>query len=191
MPPLPERRIAAQHDGVGKFGMPSEPAEKSARQMAMTQRFRPARPRSQRLLACGLLSACGVFVAACGSTAGPGSAAPASSTSSGTHSTAGTTAAAKASLTIITTGPGSIHRWTLRCDPPGGNKPDAAAVCAQLIAHKTILEPSPVRVMCPMILSDAASFDISGMWFGRPVHETILDGGCDLSRWSQMYQIFN
>ncbi len=159
--------------------------------MAMTQRFRPAQPRFQRVLACGLLSACGVFVAACGSTAAPGSAAPSSSTSSGTHSTAGTTAAAKASLTIVTTAPGSIHRWTLRCDPPGGTKPDAAAACSQLIAHKTILQPSDVRVMCPMILSDASSFYITGVWFGKPVHESIVDGGCDLTRWSEMHEIFN
>jgi Subtilisin inhibitor-like len=159
--------------------------------MAMTPQFRPAQLRSKMVLAAGLLSACGVFVAACGSTAAPGSNAAAPSASSGTHSTAGTTTAAKASLTIVTTAPGSVHRWTLRCDPPGGTKPDAAVVCTQLIAHKTILQPSDVRVMCPMIMANAASYVIYGTWFGRAVHETIVDGGCDLSRWGQMHQIFN
>ena len=155
--------------------------------MAMKPQLRPPQPRFQRILACGLLSACGVLAAACGSTAAPGNAPAASNT----HSTAGTTAAAKASLTIVTTAPGSVHTWTLKCDPPGGTKPDAAAACSQLIAHKTILQPSEVKVFCPMIMSNAASFVINGTWFGRHVHETIVDGGCDLSRWSQMHQIFN
>ncbi len=153
--------------------------------MAMTPQLRPARPRFQRVLACGLLSACGVLAAACGSTAAPGTA-PASS---GTHST-GTTAAPKVSLTIVTSAPGGVHRWTLRCDPPGGTKPDAAAACSELIADKTLFLPSEVK-FCPMIMANAASFIIDGTWFGRPVHESILDGGCDISRWSQLHQIFN
>jgi hypothetical protein len=156
--------------------------------MAMTPQLRPARSRFQKVLACGLLSACGVLAAACGSTAAPGSAQP---SSGATHSPASTTAAAKASLTIVTSAPGSAHRWTLRCDPAGGTKPDAAAVCSQLIAHKTILQPTNVRVFCPMIMSNAASYIVYGTWFGKPVHESIVDGGCDLARWSQLHQIFN
>ncbi len=155
--------------------------------MAMKPQLRPAQPRFQKVLACGLLSACGVLAAACGSTAAPGSASPSGST----HSPATTTAAAKASLTIVTTAPGRVHRWTLRCDPAGGTEPDPAAACSQLIAHKTILQPSNVRVMCPMIMANAASYLVYGTWFGRPVHESIVDGGCDLSRWSQLHQIFN
>jgi hypothetical protein len=159
--------------------------------MAMTPQLRPQQPRFQRALACGLLSACGVLAAACGSTAAPGSAAPSSGTTSAAHSPAGTTAAAKASLTIVISAPGKAHRWTLRCDPPGGTKPDAAVACAQLIAHKTILQPPNVKVFCPMIMANAPSYIVNGTWFGRPVHESIVDGGCDLSRWSQMHQIFN
>jgi hypothetical protein len=159
--------------------------------MAMTPQLRPAQPQFRKVLACGLLSACGVLAAACGSAAAPGSAqAPSGTHSTGTHST-GTTAAAKASLTIVTTAPGSVHHWTLRCDPPGGTKPDAAAACSQLIAHKTIFQPSEVKVFCPMIMANAASYIIYGTWFGRPVHESIVDGGCDLARWSQLHQIFN
>jgi hypothetical protein len=159
--------------------------------MAMTPQLRPAQPRFQKVLACGLLSACGVLAAACGSAATSGSARPSSGATSGTHSPASTTAAAKASLTIITSAPGSVHRWTLRCDPAGGTKPDAAAACSQLIAHKTILQPTDVRVFCPMIMANAASYLVYGTWFGRPVHESIADGGCDLARWSQLHQIFN
>jgi hypothetical protein len=158
--------------------------------MAMTPQLRPAQLRFQKVLACGLLSACGVLAAACGSAA-PGSAQPSRGATSGTHSPTSTTAAAKASLTIVTTAPGSVHRWTLRCDPAGGTKPDAAATCSQLIAHKTILQPTDVRVMCPMIMSNAASYLVYGTWFGRPVHESIVDGGCDLARWGQLHQIFN
>jgi hypothetical protein len=157
----------------------------------MKPQLRPAQPRFQRVLACGLLSACGVLAAACGAAAAPGSAPASGSHSSGTHSAASTTEAAKASLTIVTAAPGHVHRWTLRCDPPGGTEPDAATACSLLIAHKTIIQPTDVKVFCPMIMSDAPGFVINGTWFGRPVHETITDGGCDLSRWSQLHQIFN
>jgi subtilisin inhibitor-like len=158
--------------------------------MAMTPQLRPAQPQFRKILACSLLSACGVLAAACGSTAAPGTAAPGASASGGGHS-AGTTAAAKASLSVVTTAPQAIRHWTLRCDPPGGTAPDAAAACNQLIADKDIFRRSDVRVMCPMIMADAASYIINGTWFGRPVHLTVVDGGCDVTRWSQLHQIFN
>jgi Subtilisin inhibitor-like len=164
--------------------------------MTMTPQLRPTRPRHRTVLACGLLSACGVLVAACGSTAAPGSAAPAGGATPGTHSAstqpASTTASAKIALTIVSTAPPVSRHWTLRCDPPGGTKPDPAAACRQLIAEPSIFQVGkPKLLMCPMILADASSYVISGTWFGRSVHETVVDGGCDTSRWSELHQIFN
>jgi hypothetical protein len=152
----------------------------------MTPQLRPAQPRFRKVLACSLLSACGVLAAACGSAAAPGSPAQGGST----HS-ASTTAKAKVDLTIVSTAPRAIHHWTLRCDPPGGTDPDPATACSLLVAKPGIFEQTHVHVMCPMIMANADSYVISGTWFGKPVHETIIDGGCDITRWSQLHGIFN
>jgi len=147
--------------------------------MGMTAGLRQAVPR---LLGGGaLLAACGL-AAACGS-------APA-----GGGSSAGTTSAAKVSLTIEqTAGPGSVgKRFTLRCEPAGGSFPDPAAICAQLPKLRSILSPQPHRhVMCPMILADARTYVVHGTLLGQQVHESIADGGCTLSRWSQLNKILN
>jgi Subtilisin inhibitor-like len=154
-----------------------------------------------------MTAACAVLAAACGSTAAPGSsgtpcaptgmspgcAASGASGSSATSSRpASTTSAAKASLDITLSG-GSLaaKQWTLRCDPPGGTQPDPAAICSQLLKVKNIFRPQLVKVMCPMILANARSFVISGTWYGHKVHETIVDGGCDLGRWSVLHRAFN
>jgi hypothetical protein len=84
------------------------------------------------------------------------------------------------------------RHWTLRCDPPGGTSPDPAAACSRLLADKNIFENTPVRrVMCPMIMTTAKSFTITGVYFGRRIRETLVDGGCDLARWSSVNHIFN
>ena len=147
--------------------------------MGMTAELKQAVPS---LLGCGaLLAACGL-AAACGST-------PASGGTS-----AGPTSAAKVSLTIVqTAGPGSVtKRFTLRCEPAGGSYPDPAAICAQLPELRSILSPQPHRhVMCPMILADARTYVVHGTLLGHKVHESIADGGCTLSRWSQLNKILN
>jgi hypothetical protein len=157
--------------------------------MAMTPQLRPAQPRYRKALTCLVLTAaCGALAAACGSAAAPGSSAPAGRT----HS-AGTASAAKASLDIVATAPGGNEQhWTLRCDPPGGTKPDPAAICSQLVADKGIfVTQTNVRVECPMIMASARSFIVNGTWFGTQVHETVIDGGCSLGRWTKLDQIFN
>jgi len=145
------------------------------------------RPRYRTLLTRGAaIAACGLVAAGCGSTAAP---------SSATHGTssAGTTAAAKVSLSFTLTGGGTTvpKHWTLRCDPTGGTAPDAAAACSRLLKLKTIFRPQPTKVMCPMIIADARTYIISGTFLGAPVHESIIDGGCDLARWSNLNQVFN
>jgi hypothetical protein len=45
--------------------------------------------------------------------------------------------------------------------------------------------------MCPMILASAKRATFTGTWFGAKVDRTIVDGGCDLARWSKLGQVMN
>jgi Subtilisin inhibitor-like len=164
--------------------------------MGMTSELQQGIARGRGILARGLpIAACGILAAACGSTAAPsspGHTASSPTSSAGTPS-AGTASAAKVSLDVVlSAGPnGTAKRWTLTCEPAGGTYPDPAAACGKLLQLKTILNPAPVRVMCPMIMADARSYLVYGTFLGQKVHESIVDGGCQISRWHQLNQIFN
>jgi hypothetical protein len=154
--------------------------------MGMTSRPRPASYRT--LLTRGvMIAACGVLAAACGSTVAPTNSAKTSNTNS-----AGTTSAAKVSLDVVLqNGNGTpVSHWTLRCEPTGGTYPDAANACGKLLGYKNIFTPQPAHVMCPMIMADARSYIVYGTYLGKTVHETIVDGGCSITRWSELNQIF-
>ena len=145
------------------------------------------------------VGACALLAAGCGSAAahGPGSAGTTSSagTSPGADTTAspGTTSAAKISLRVSFTGSAGIalKRYTLRCEPDGGSVGDAAAACAKLMRHgATLFGPPPRHIACPMIMARGGRAVVSGTYLGRPVHVTVIDGGCDLGRWAELAQIF-
>jgi len=80
--------------------------------------------------------------------------------------------------------------YTLRCDPAGGTVTDPAAACARLMRGASLFGPLPAHVACPMIMGDAGRAIVTGSYLGRPVHETVVDGGCDLSRWEKLRQVF-
>lgn len=148
----------------------------------------PPKRRPRTIFARGTAAAaCALLAAACGSTAAPGAAA-------GSHSgSAATTSDAKVSLDVtFAASPGSAARhYTLTCEPAGGTMPDAATACGRLLKATELFAPKPAHVMCPMIMASAGRAVVSGSYLGRPVHETIVDGGCDLTRWQQLNQIFN
>jgi hypothetical protein len=145
---------------------------------------------------CALAAGCAVLAAACGSTAAPGSSAASSSaasSSAASSSSAVTTSAAKVSLDVnFSESPTMAARhYTLRCEPAGGTATDAAAACAKLLKAAGLFAPLPVHVMCPMILANGGRVTITGTYFGKKVHETFVDGGCDLARWTKLNQIFS
>ena len=94
-------------------------------------------------------------------------------------------------MTIYPAYNGTAYSRTLRCDPDGGTVPHPATACAQLLAHPGLLEPQPVGhgIACPMIMTSGRAV-VDGTYLGRQVHETIVDGGCDLQRWAELLQIF-
>ena len=63
-----------------------------------------------------------------------------------------------------------------------GRPPDPAAPCAKLLQLKTIFSPPPAHIMCPMIMADARTYLVTGTFLGKRVHESIVDGGCQLTR---------
>jgi hypothetical protein len=170
--------------------------------MAMTPQTRDALPqpaaghaaRSRHrtvLLRGAAAAACALVAAACGSTAAPGTAA--SSAPAASASSAAAASAAKISLTVRFSGSATTapRHYTLRCEPAGGTVRDPAAACAKLLKGTSLFAALPAHTMCPMILADAGHVVVSGTYLGQKVHETVVDGGCDLARWSKLGQIFN
>lgn len=122
---------------------------------------------------------CAIAVAGCGSATAPGS--------------GGAAAAPKVSLKVtVTGGPGTAPaHWTLRCDPAGGTHPDPAAACKGLLEIKKPFAPKPARMICPMIMISSKQVILTGTWFGQKVHRIVIDGGCDVSLFSQLDQVFH
>jgi hypothetical protein len=149
------------------------------------------RVRQRRVLVgCAAIGACALLTAACGSAAAP------SAGSGGTHSSASsrTTSAAKISLSVSFSGSAGIapEHYTLRCEPAGGTVSDPAAACATLMEPGTSLfGPMPVQMACPMVMASARRVTVAGTYLGRPVHQVVVDGGCDLSRWAEFGKIFS
>ena len=181
--------------------------------MAMTPPAHGARARSQfgrLLLRCAAMGACALLAAACGSAVVSGSGAPGNgaassgapesgsgspaASSSGPATTApATTVLAKISLEVSFSGSPTTPaaRYTLTCDPAGGTVSHPAAACARLMRGTSLFRPLPAHVACPMIMANAGRATVTGSYLGRQVHETIVDGGCDLSRWAKLRQVFS
>jgi hypothetical protein len=108
-------------------------------------------------------------------------------------SSAGLAAASKVSLAV--TFAASAHapatRYTLRCEPPGGTASNPAAACARLLAGTSLFAPQPGHMLCPMIMASAGRATVTGTYFGKPVHVTIVDGGCDLSLWAKLKAVLS
>lgn len=67
---------------------------------------------------------------------------------------------------------------------------DPVTACQKLLSGTSIFAPRPSHIMCPMILTGTGRASVSGTYFGKKVHLTIVDGGCDLSRWAKLRSIF-
>ncbi len=149
--------------------------------MRMRPDIRAARAGAWYLL---IAAVCAIVVAACGSAAAP-SGSSASASPSGTPP--------KISLDIkVSHGPGTtVRHWTLRCQPAGGTDPDPARACQVLMRARNPFAPLPKGVMCPMIVAGTKVATVVGSWYGKPVNVTMSQGGCWLSRWAEVGQIFN
>lgn len=134
-----------------------------------------------------------IVVTACGSAAAPGSGSAASSSPHATPSPGTGAQAARVSLSVdVSHGPGTpVVHWTLHCQPAGGTHPDPASACRVLTHAKDPFAPIPKGIMCPMIVAGTKVATVRGTWYGKPVNVTMSQGGCWLSRWAEVGQIFN
>lgn len=160
----------------------------------------PGRARQRRVVSrYAAVGAFALLAAGCGSAAPPGSSSAGTTSgagatpSAGTSSGPGTASAPRISLRVSFSGSAGMvpRHYTLRCEPDGGTVADAAAACGKLMRHgASLFGPRPAHIACPMIMASGGRAIVSGTYLGRPVHMTVIDGGCDLSRWAELGQIF-
>ncbi len=159
----------------------------------------PATPGGNKVITLAALctALCAGLVSACGSThaVGAGGAGSPSATPTVTHGPvpAPSATAAAVSLVIqVVASPGATpRRWTLQCDPTGGDLPDAQAACHALASVKDPFAPVPRGIMCPMIVGGPQTATIEGSWHGTPVLATFSKlNGCETSRWNKIAPVF-
>ncbi len=75
-------------------------------------------------------------------------------------------------------------RWTLRCDPPGGDHPDPVGACAAIADARAPFDPVPADRPCAQVWSGPERALVTGTWAGRPVHaEFRRTDACQEKRW--------
>jgi Subtilisin inhibitor-like len=95
-------------------------------------------------------------------------------------------------LTVeVDDGTGKTTTWTLSCDPPGGDLPDAAAACTALAADgDELLAPARKGLVCTELYGGPQTATITGTRDGARVLATYSRvNGCEISRWNAMDQV--
>jgi len=105
--------------------------------------------------------------------------------------TAVTPAASELTITVHGSESAAPKTWTLRCDPIGGNHPDADAACAAIERAKNPFAPVPKDVACTQIYGGPQTATIVGTWKGEQVNATYKrTDGCEIARWQQLSAVF-
>lgn len=97
-------------------------------------------------------------------------------------------------LTLWPTGTnGDSISWTLRCEPTGGDHPDAAAACAALTAVKDPFSNVPPPPRCEEIPGSSPEVALlEGEFRGRKVRSMIeRSSACVAGRWDRIAPVFD
>lgn len=79
---------------------------------------------------------------------------------------------------------GDVRRWTLTCDPAGGDHPDAEAACRALDRLDDPFAPVPADTACTEIYGGPQTARVTGTYRGEPVDATFdRTNGCQIDRW--------
>ena len=95
-------------------------------------------------------------------------------------------------IVVLPQGPGGpSHTWTLRCGPPSGTLPRAAAACARLGALSDPFAPVPADAMCTQIYGGPEQARVTGVYRGRRVRALFKrTDGCETERWARVGFLF-
>lgn len=90
-------------------------------------------------------------------------------------------------ITVIADPQAQPVTWTLTCDPPGGDHPDAEAACAVLDTVPTPFAPVPAGTMCAQVYGGPETATITGTWRGERVDASYRrTDGCEIARWRRL-----
>ena len=81
----------------------------------------------------------------------------------------------------------AAQRWTLTCDPAGGDHPDPEAACRDLAAADAPFAPLPTDLICTEQYGGPQTARITGTHRGEPVDVSLsrIDG-CRISQWDAL-----
>lgn len=90
-------------------------------------------------------------------------------------------------ITVVADPQAQPVTWTLTCDPPGGDHPDAEAACAVLDTVPTPFAPVPAGTMCAQVYGGPETATITGTWRGERVDASYRrTDGCEIARWRRL-----
>ena len=103
-------------------------------------------------------------------------------------SPAGSPAAATSLVVEVVTTPGAAPiRWTLTCDPPGGDHPAPEAACRVLAAAPAPFAPVPADALCTQQYGGPQTATVRGTYRGEPVDLALSRvDGCRISQWDAL-----
>ena len=78
-------------------------------------------------------------------------------------------------------------RWTLVCDPAGGDHPDPAAACRHLAAATEPFAPIPADALCTQQYGGPQTATVRGTYRGEPVDLALSrTDGCRIAQWDAL-----
>lgn len=92
-------------------------------------------------------------------------------------------------ITVVTDEGAAPNVLDLRCDPVGGDHPNAEAACAALVeaGGEVAFEPTPGDQVCTEIFGGPQTATITGTYRGADVDATFSrENGCEIDRWDAL-----
>ena len=78
-------------------------------------------------------------------------------------------------------------RWTLECEPPGGDHPDPEAACRDLAAEPEPFAPIPPDSVCTEIYGGPQTATVRGTYRGQAVDVQLSrTDGCRIAQWERL-----
>jgi hypothetical protein len=87
--------------------------------------------------------------------------------------------------------PGSVARFTLKCNPGRGTLPHPAQACGALVRLDKPFAPTPRGVACTDIYGGPQRALVTGIYQGRKVWARFRrTNGCEIARWDRLRFLF-